>query len=119
WWKTPVEDLDLCDFRKKAGIFSKKEKDQYEGGEYFFSLLGNNQFRVIVAKDPCFSTGYNGSDIFLLNRAGNKVFASEMIDGFFTRADGPLGVDYAKNGNEQIIEIGTTTGGLYPMLINY
>src|SRR5262249_16218437 len=32
WWKTPVDDLDLCDFRKKAGALSKEEKRQFQGG---------------------------------------------------------------------------------------
>jgi len=114
WWKTSVEDLNLCDFRKKAGALSKAETQQYKGGEYYFQLRGNNQFRVIVAPDPCYQQGFNGSNIFLLNRAGGKVFASEIIDGFYTRADFPLGFDYAFNANETIIEIATTSGGLYP-----
>lgn len=114
WWKTSVEDLNLCDFRKKAGALSKEEARQYKGGEYYFQLRGNNQFRVIVAEDPCYQQGFNGSNIFLLNRAGGKVFAAEIIDGFYTRADFPLGFDYAFNGKETIIEIATTSGGLYP-----
>ena len=114
WWKTSVEDLNLCDFRKKAGALSKEETRRYKGGEYYSHLGGNNQFRVIVAADPCYQQGFNGSNIFLLNRAGGKVFASEIIDGFYTRADFPLGFDYALNGNETIIEIATTSGGLYP-----
>ncbi|HVE55429.1 MAG TPA: hypothetical protein VNB22_01280 [Pyrinomonadaceae bacterium] len=114
WWKTSVEDLNLCDFRKKAGVLSREEKQQYEGGEYYFHLGGNNQFRFIIADDPCYQQGFSGSDIFLLNRVGGKVFASEIIDGFYTRADFPLGFDYAFNGKETIIEIATTSGGLYP-----
>jgi hypothetical protein len=114
WWKTSVEDLNLCDFRKKAGALSEDERERYEGGEYFFNLRGNNRFRVIVAKDPCYQTGFNGSNVFLLNRVGGRVFASEIIDGFFTRADFPLGFDYGFNGRETIIEIATTSGGLYP-----
>lgn len=114
WWKTSVEDLNLCDFRKKAGVLSKEEKQQYKGGEYYFHLRGNNHFRVIVAADPCYQQGFNGANIFLLNRVGGKIFASEIIDGFYTRADFPLRVDYAFNGKEMIIEIATTSGGLYP-----
>ena len=114
WWKTSVEDLNLCDFRKKAGVLSREETQQYKGGEYYFQLRGNNQFRVIVAPDPCYQQGFSGSNIFLLNRAGGKVFAAEIIDGFYTRADFPLGFDYAFNGKEIIIEIATTSGGFYP-----
>jgi len=114
WWRTSVEDLNVCDFHKKAGRLSKEEKSDYEGGEYFFKLGGNNQYRIVIAKDPCYQTGFNGSNVFLLNRVGGKVIASEIIDGFFTRADFPLGFDYAVNGSETIIEISTTSGGLNP-----
>jgi hypothetical protein len=114
WWKTSVEDLNLCDFRKKAGPLTKEEKDEFQGGNYYFKLRGNNQFRVVVVPDPCYQPGFNGANIFLLNRAGGRVFAAEIIDGFYTRADFPLGFDYARNGRETIIQIATTSGGLYP-----
>jgi hypothetical protein len=119
WWKTGVEDLNVCDFRKKAGTLSKKEKEEYEGGNYYFTLLGNNRFRVIIAKDPCYQTGFSGSNMFLLNRVGGKVMASEVIDGFYTRTDYPPVVNFAMNGTEQIIEIATFSGGLYPTMTSY
>jgi hypothetical protein len=114
WWKISVEDLSICDFRRQAGALTKEQKYDYENGNYFFSLRGNNRFRVIVARDPCYQPGFNGADIFLLNRVGAKVYAAEVIDGFYTRADFPLGFDYAYHGAEPIIEIATTSGGLYP-----
>jgi len=114
WWNADVDDLSLCDFRKKAGALTKEQKSDYEGGDYFFKLRGNSRFRVIIARDPCYQTGFSGMNVFLLNRVGGKVFASEIIDGFYTRADFPLGFDYAVNGSETIIEISTTSGGLYP-----
>ena len=114
WWKTDVEDLNVCDFRKKAGALTKQQKWDYENGNYYFQLGGNNRYRMIIAKDPCYQTGFGGANVFLLNRVGNRVFASEIIDGFYTRSDFPLGFDYAVEGNETIIEIATTSGGLYP-----
>lgn len=114
WWQTAVEDLNVCDFRRKKGALTKQQKYDYKNGNYFFNLLGNNQHRVIVAQDPCYQTGFNGANVFLLNRVGNRVYASEIIDGFYTRADFAPRVGFAANGEEQIIEIATTNGGLYP-----
>lgn len=114
WWKISVEDLNLCDFRKKAGALTKEQQDDFKNGNYYFNLRGNDRFRVIVARDPCYQPGFNGANIFLLNRAGGRVFAAEIIDGFYTRADFPLGFDYALNGRETIIEIATTSGGWRP-----
>jgi hypothetical protein len=119
WWKTPVEDLNVCDFRRKAGTLSNKEKEEYDGGNYFFNLLGNNRLRVVIAKDPCYQTAFGGSNMFLLNRVGGRVFASQIIDGFYTRSDYSPRIDYAANGAEQIIEIATTSGGLYPTETSY
>lgn len=114
WWKTDVGDLNVCDFRRKTGALTKEQKWDYENGNYTFNLLGNNQFRVVVAQDPCYQTGFNGSNMFLLNRVGSRVFAAQIIDGFYTRADYAPRVGFAANGAEQIIEIATTSGGLYP-----
>ena len=75
--------------------------------------------RVISATDPCYQTGFGGSDIFLIYRPGSKVFAAEIIDGFSSRHDNPIDVDFATLGSEKLIEIATSTGGLYPMLFNY
>jgi hypothetical protein len=119
WWSTRVDDLNVCDFRKKPGALTKDQKREFEGGEYYFRLRGNNQYRVIVTPDPCYQTGFNGANVFLLNRVGRRVFAAEVIDGFYTRADFPLGFDYAIHGTETIIEIATTSGGLYPTETNY
>src|SRR5258708_674099 len=119
WWASSVDDLAFCDIHKKVGPLTKGEKLELSRGEYIFKLFGNRQIRVISAADPCFQTGYGGSDIFLLYRANGRVYATEIIDGFSSRADNPLIVDFASLNGEQLIEIATSTGGLYPMVINY
>jgi len=118
WWKTPVEDLNRCDFRRKAGAFSEAETEKYRG-EYLLRLFGNERFRVIATADPCYQKGFNGANVFLLNRVGGKVVAAQIIDGFFTRADLPLSVGFGENGREPLIEIATTSGGLSPTATNY
>ena len=119
WWQTDVEDLTVCDFRKKAGMLSKDEQTEYEGGEYFYNLRGNDRFRAIVVREPCRQSSFNELNVFLLNRVGRKVYASLILDGFVTRADFPLGFNFALNGTEPIIEIATTSGGLNPRETNY
>jgi hypothetical protein len=72
-----------------------------------------------VLPDPCYQTQYNGANVFLLYRKGARVFATEVIDGFFSRADDAVNVDFARSGQEEIIEVSTGTGGLHPELTNY
>lgn len=119
WWKTGVEDMNVCDFRRKAGALTKKQKDEYEGGYYYPSVLGNNRYRVVIAKDPCYQTGFGGSNFFILNRTGARVVASEVIDGFYTRSDYAPQINYAMNGTEPVIEIATNSGGLNPTVTSY
>jgi len=45
--------------------------------------------------------------------------AAKSLDGFFTRADNAVDIDFAKLGREEIIEISTGSGGLHPELTNY
>lgn len=118
WWQTDVEDLRVCDFRQKAGALSADEQVKFRD-EYFANLFGSRQFRAVVVRDPCYQTGFNGLNVFLLNRVGRRVFAAEIMDGFFSRADFPIRFDSGLNGTEPIIEIATTSGGLNPTETNY
>ncbi len=118
WWSVSVDDLNYCQLRRKVGVLTKNEKHQYEDGEFSIHLFGNSQIRVVRVDDPCYQTQYGGSNIFLLNRKNGKITATEIIDGYFSRADA-IFVDFAKNGAEQIIEVATSSGGLNPTVTNY
>ena len=119
WWQTSVTDLNTCDFRRNPGAFTADERQQYTGGEYGFWLFGSNQIRLVLVPDPCYQTEYNGSNAFLLSRKGDKVFASQALDGYFSRADNSVSVNFGKLNNETVIEIATGSGGLNPSLTNY
>ncbi len=119
WWTTDVRDLNVCQFRQKAGTLSKEEKTEYEQS-FFPELDGNNQFRLLRISDPCYQTQYNGSNLFLLYRGkGGRVFVTEILDGYFSRSDYGPGIDFAVHNGEQLIEIYSLSGGLYATLTNY
>lgn len=119
WWASSVDDLTYCDIHRKVGPLTKKDKESLHGGDYRYRLFGNRQIRVVSTDDPCFDAGYGGSDIFLLNRTSGRVFATEIIDGFSSRADNPFDVGFATLNGEQLVEIASATGGFNPMVINY
>jgi hypothetical protein len=119
WWEVATADLNICDFRGKPGNLSDEETRKFEDGEYLISLMGNDRIRLVLASDPCFQTGYNGSNAFLLYRNAGKVIVSQVLDGYFSRADNSVGIDFAVSNSEQIIEISTSTGGLGPYITNY
>jgi hypothetical protein len=118
WWQASTTDLNVCDFQGKAGTLTAEEKENFDSS-YVLQLFGDNHIRLVLLPDPCYQTGYAGSVAFLLNRKGAKTFASQALDGYSSRADNSVNVDFAKLNQEEIIEVSTGTGGLHPELTNY
>ncbi len=74
WWRANVDDLNACEIHGSAGALTDEEKTHFRDGDYQFLLFGNQQIRVVLVRDPCYQTGYNGSNLFLLYRSGGKVY---------------------------------------------
>jgi hypothetical protein len=119
WWAASVDDLNLCYFRGSAGALGEDEAERYRRGDYAFSLFGNGRIRLVLVPDPCYQTGFGGSNAFLLYRRGGSVAVTQVLDGHFSRADNSVALDFALSNGEQIIEVATTTGGLNPYTTNY
>jgi hypothetical protein len=118
WWQSSPDDLNVCDFRRKVGTLSQQERERFDA-DYALPLFGDSHIRIAVLADPCFQTQYSGANVFILYRKGTRVFGTEVIDGFFSRAEDAVNVDFAKLGPEDVIEVSTGTGGLHPELTNY
>jgi hypothetical protein len=120
WWQSSVADLNACDFKDgQAGALNAEERRQFTDGEYASWLFGDNQIRLLLIRDPCYQTEYGGSNGFLLYRDQEQVYVSQVLDGYFSRADNPIILNFGKLNNEVIIEIATWSGGLNPTLTNY
>jgi hypothetical protein len=114
WWQANPDDLAACSIRRKPGVLTKAMKEKLTEGDYRFQLFGNNHIRLFMSPDPCYQTQYNGAVGYLLYRKGSRVFVSEALDGYFSRADNSVDVDFARLGNDEIVEVITTSGGLNP-----
>lgn len=119
WWTTNVVDLNVCDFKHESGPLTEEQRRGFADGEYAFWLFGNDRIRLVLIPDSCYQTQYGGSNAFLLYRNGGKVFATQVLDGHFSRADNSVGLAFAKLKSEDIIEISAGTGGLNPSVTNY
>ncbi len=119
WWTTDTVDLNVCDFNKQPGVLTSDQRHDFTNGEYPFWLFGNDRIRLVLIPDPCYQTQYGGSNAFLLYRHGNLVSVIEVLDGYFSRADNPMNLAFAKLNAEELIEISTWSGGLNPSLTNY
>lgn len=120
WWQTSVADLNTCDFKQgQPGTLNAEERKQFTDGEYRFWLFGDNQIRLALIPDPCYQTEYGGSNGFLLFRDHGKIHVTQVLDGYFSRADNPIILNFGKLNDELVIEIATWSGGLNPTLTNY
>jgi hypothetical protein len=119
WWASAVDDLNLCYFRGSAGELSEDEAQRFRQGDYALNLFGNERIRLVLTPDPCYQTGFGGSNAFLLYRQRGRVFVTQVLDGHFSRADNSVALDFAQANGEQVIEVATTTGGLNPYTTNY
>jgi hypothetical protein len=119
WWAADVVDLGVCDFADKPGALTRDQRRSFLDGEYLFWLFGNDRIRLALIPDPCYQTQYGGANGFLLYRNGGRVTVTQVMDGFFSRADNPVNLTFAKVNGEEIIEVSTWSGGLNPSLTNY
>ena len=119
WWTADAVELGVCDYAQQAGILNADQSREFLNGEYPFWLFGNDRIRLVLIPDPCYQTGYGGSNAFLLYRNGKSVYVTQVLDGYFSRADNPVNLAFAKLNQQEIIEVSTWSGGLNPTATNY
>lgn len=118
WWQAGVDDLNACKVHGGAGELTDDEKEKWRSGDYSFDLFGNHQIRLALIPDPCYQTGFNGSNAFLLYHNKGKVFVSQVLNGYYSRADNSVGIDFANLNGVQVIQV-TTANSMLPSLTYY
>ncbi len=118
WWQAGVEELNACQIHQSGGELTDDEKQQWQNGDYSFDLFGNGEMRLALIADPCYQTGYNGSNAFLLYRQNGRVYVSQLLNGYYSRVDNSVGIDFAKMNGRQMVEV-STANSMPPSLINY
>jgi hypothetical protein len=111
WWAADVEALNLCAVFKKPRAITR---DEFISRGYAIDIHGDAQTRLIVTTDPCVKYSYATLNVFVLQRAADKVVVTQILDGYFSRADNAVGMGIANLGSERILEIWADTGGLDP-----
>ena len=118
WWEASVDELNACSLHKSVGALTNEEKESWLRGDNFVNLIGNKQMRLVLIDDPCYQTGFSGSNGFLLYHKDGKVFVSQVLNGFYSRVDNAVGMDFANLNGQQIIEL-STANSMPPSLYYY
>src|SRR5258706_2886048 len=95
WWQADVDEVNACQVHGRVGQLTDEEKEEWKQRGYNFDFYGNHQMRLALVTDPCYQNGYNGSTLFLLYRKDGKVFASQLLNGYYSRVDNSVGIDFA------------------------
>jgi hypothetical protein len=119
WWASDIVDLGVCDFSGATGALTRDQRHSFLDGEYLFWLFGNDRIRLMLIPDPCYQTEYGGANAFLLYRNGGRIIVTQVLDGYFSRADNSVNLQLAKLNGEEIVQVSTGSGGLNPSLTNY
>ena len=118
WWQANVDDLNACKVHGGAGELTDDEKQDWKRGDYSFDLFGNHEFRLALIADPCYQTGYSGSNAFLLYRKNGTVFVSQVLNGYYSRVDNSVGIDFANLNGQQLVEV-ATANSMPPSFVSY
>lgn len=118
WWQANVDDLNACKVHGSAGELTDDEKQDWKRGDYSFDLFGNHEFRLAVIADPCYQTGYSGSNAFLLYHKNGNVFVSQVLNGYYSRADNSVSIHFANLNGQQLVEV-ATANSMPPSLVSY
>ena len=118
WWEASVNELNACELHRSAGELTEEEKASWRSGDHYFSLLGDEHARLALITDPCYQTGFNGANAFLLYRRDGRVTVTQVLDGYYSRADNSVGINFAELNGQRIIEI-TTGNSMPPSLWSY
>jgi hypothetical protein len=118
WWETSLAELNACELHNGAGELNEEEKARWRTGDLFRWLFGDEQTRLVLIADPCYQTGFNGANAFVLHRRDGRVFVMQVLDGHYSRADNSVGINFANLQGQRIIEV-TTGNSMPPSLVSY
>ena len=118
WWEASTHDLQACELHGSAGELSEEEKARWQSSDLVVALFGDEQTRLALISDPCYQSGFNGANAFVLHRKDGRVFVTQVLDGYYSRADNSVGINFAKLNGQRIIEV-TTGNSLPPSLVSY
>ncbi len=118
WWQANIDELSACDLHGKPGLLTAEEKQKLKDGDNPYLFVGNHEIRLVITSDPCYQAGYSGSVLFLLYRKGGKVFVTQLRDGYYSRIDNSVGLDFADLNGQRLIEL-STANNMPPTTTNY
>jgi hypothetical protein len=110
WWAVPVPDLNSCAITQEVRPVTDSE---FYHQEYSVKIYGDDSTRLIIVSDLCIWYSAGTLNAYILQRAGDRIYATQVLDGYFTRGYPALDIALAQHDGEKLVTVVTnTTDGL-------
>lgn len=86
-----------------------KEREEFADGVDSIDLFGDNRTRMVTVIDPCIRYSYQTFNGFILEDFDNRVFVTQVLDAFYSRADNAIDMRIAYSNGQRLIVIQTDT----------
>jgi hypothetical protein len=103
WWAASVDDLNACLITNEVRELTESERR--EPG--YTEVYGDQSARLLVVRDPCVKYSYMTRNAFVLQRAVGRVYATQVLDAFYTRADPGVRAELGALNGETLIIVKT------------
>jgi hypothetical protein len=105
WWAAPVDELNACAIAKEARTLTDDERSELDSSA---KISGDESTRFLVVPDPCVKFSYITRNAFVLQRADSRVYATQVVDAFYTRIDPGVEMELARQNGETLVIVQTT-----------
>jgi len=103
WWAASVDDLNACLITNEVRALTESERREAGYNE----IYGDKWARLLVVHDPCVKYSYMTRNAFVLQRAGGRVYATLVLDAFYTRADPGVRAELGTLNGETLVIVET------------
>lgn len=111
WWAADVEELNACAAFNQPQVMAR---DKYIAEGYPLNIYGDAQTRLVITDDPCVKYSYGTLNAFVLQRTGDRVVVTQVLDAYFSRADNAVSMRIADRASQRTLEVSVGSGGLHP-----
>jgi len=106
WWAAPIDDLNACAVTHEARPLTDSEHSEFDSSN---EVSGDQSVRFLVVPDPCVKYSYITRNGFVLVRAGGRVYATQVVDAFYTRFDPGVEMQLARQEGETLVIVETSS----------
>jgi hypothetical protein len=106
FWAASVDELNACATRNNERARTPEDQRELDSNP---RVLGDGSTRLILSLDPCVKYSYITQNGFILQRAGGRVYSSQVLDAFYSRLDPGVELHLARHNGATVVVVETNS----------